>query len=365
MIALAVAACQPAPAGDGKPAPTATRNSAPTETPAPPTPTATRVVQATAAPVGGTAVPAPVGHNPFGVQGGLESLTVARRLSAAKNLGAAYFRPADVYLDQWRGLCADCAAIGQSGLKVVLGIRAGSKPSTAIKPADDPAAFRRAVNAIFDQYRPELVFVEHEEARWDQALAPLPTDYTAELKAVCDVAHGRQIKCATGGIGTAQMVSLLWANYMERNSGTACAFAQRVLDAPSASAYCSARSVAQLAAKAQGDVNRGRVFVQAYKDAGADFVGLDWSLADPQALGEAVAYVQAASGLPVVVKELALAGDAAADVTPLLQKALDLHLAYVVWIGSDAGALRALTNADGSLRPTGNAFQDFVQSRFK
>jgi hypothetical protein len=357
LAAFALAACQPAPANDGKPASAATSRPVPTATLAAPTPTATRVVQATAAPVG-TAAPATGGRNPFGIQGGTDSLALDRRVTVAKSLGAAYFRPADVYLDQWHGACADCAAIGQSGLKVVLGIRETSNAATAIKAPADLAAFQRMVNSIFDQYRPEVVFVEHEEARFDQPLAPLPTDYTAELKAVCDVAHSRRIKCATGGLGTSQLVSLVWAQYMDRDSGTACAFARRALDAQAAGSYCAARALAQLETKAQGDVNRGRVFLQAYKDAGADYVGLNWSLADPQALGEAVAYVQAASGLPAVVKEFAAAD--AAGVAPL-----DLNLAYAGWIGADAGALRALTNADGSLRATGKAYQDFVQARFK
>lgn len=362
LAGLALAACQPAPAVDVRPAPAATSQPAPTATLAAPTPTATRVVQATAAPAG-TAAPATGGRNPFGVQGGTDSLSLDKRLAVAKTLGAAYFRPADVYLDQWHGACADCAAVGQSGLKIVLGIRSSSNPAVAVKAPANLAAFQRMVNSIFDQYRPEIVFVEHEEARFDQPLAPLPTDYTAELKAVCDVAHSRRIKCATGGLGTAQLVSLVWAQYMERDSGTACAFARRVLDPQAAGSYCAARTLAQLTAKAQGDVNRGRVFLHAYKDAGADYAALNWALADPQALGEAVAYVESASGLPAVVKELA-ASDAA-EVAPLAQKALDLNLGYAVWIGADAGALRALTNADGSLRPAGRAFQEFVQARFK
>ena len=343
----------------------------PSETAAPPTPTATLVVRGTVA-VGqiaprGTSTPGTAGRNPFALSVGPDTLTMERRAALAKSLGAAYYRVGDIAVDQWRGSCADCPALEKAALKAAVSIRANGGAQAASKPPTDLAAFARSVADIVDKTKPELLFVEHDDASFDfVSYAGLPHEYAAELKAACEAAHGLRIKCATGGIASGQIAPLLWMHYMEKyNAGVACAFVQRVLDPSVAGQMCSARALEQLPPKMQGDVNRGKSFLPLYRENGADYVSLNWELTDEKALEEAVTYLRAATNLPVVVKEVRLGADNPAAVSSLMQKTLDLGIAYAGWHSVDGTKSRALTNPDGSLRSTGKAFQEFVQTRFK
>ncbi|MBI5876898.1 MAG: hypothetical protein HZB53_04540 [Chloroflexi bacterium] len=369
LIFAGLVACTPAAPATSLPVAQATARAIPvlpTETPAPPTPTATRVVVqgavATPEPARGTATSASAARNIFGVQAPSDTWTIDRRIAAAKTLGTAYFRPADVVVDQWRSACADCAPLATSGLKIALGVRA---TQSANRRLDDAAAFQRTVAGIIDQYRAELIFVEHDEARTDTT-AFLPVDYASELKAACDAAHSRRSKCANGGLGSQQALMLVWAGKFEQaGASTACVFAQRAMDAASTATLCAARSLDRLPPQMQSDISRGRAFMAAYKSAGADYVSLNWNLADATLLEEAVTYARATAGLPVVIKELSLAADNASAVTAWLQKVIDLGLAAAIWNGPEAGKAGALLNADGTLRANGKAVQDFMLARFK
>jgi len=46
-------------------------------------------------------------------------------------------------------------------------------------------------------------------------------------------------------------------------------------------------------------------------------------------------------------------------------KVVELGLPIAVWFSVDAPKARALVNMDGTLRPTGQAFQRFIQQNFK
>ena len=373
ILVLALAACLPAPADVSAPSPvaspTATVARTIPETPGLPTPTATRVVRSTPAPaqtVSGTPTPTRASQNPFGLMIGPDALGLDRRLALAKSLGGAYFRPVDLFVDQWRGVCADCPAIERSGLKALLTVRANGTPQTATKPPTDHDAFKRSILDIIDKQRLEVLVVENEELSVENFYAGLPHEYAAELKTACEAAHLRRIKCTNGGLVSGDVVLLVWAHYAEKyNPSYACAYVQRTLDAQTAGTLCNARRITQLPPKLQGSVNRARAFLPLYKMSGADYLNFHWYVADAQALEEAVTYLRQATGLPVISNEMGQQTDNAAIVQPLLQKALDLGLPYVIWYSVDAPKARGLNNPDGSLRATGKMFQEFMQARFK
>ena len=127
---------------------------------------------------------------------------------------------------------------------------------------------------------------------------------------------------------------------------------------------CNARALGQLPKTLQDDLSRGRALLKVYPGTGADYLNFHWYVPDADALAEAVAYLRTATSLPVMSNEIGQQSDSADTPALLLQKALDLGLPYVIWYSVDSPKAHALTNADGSLRPAGDAFKSFMQTRF-
>ncbi|MGI9169250.1 MAG: hypothetical protein ACR2FH_03625, partial [Caulobacteraceae bacterium] len=102
--------------------------------------------------------------------------------------------------------------------------------------------------------------------------------------------------------------------------------------------------------------------VAGYAAAGADYVNFHWYEPDPIAMGQAVAYLQQASGLPAMSNEVgehSLSGD---TVVNLLAESIALDLPYVIWHGSDGSHHFGLTNSAGVLRANGWAFKAYTST---
>ena len=57
-------------------------------------------------------------------------------------------------------------------------------------------------------------------------------------------------------------------------------------------------------ARAGEQISKGKSLLASYRAAGADYVNFHWYIADPQALEEAVTYLRALTGLPVITNEI-------------------------------------------------------------
>lgn len=115
--------------------------------------------------------------------------------------------------------------------------------------------------------------------------------------------------------------------------------------------------------------------LQQLKSTNVDYVNFHWYLDDAKGFGEVADYLHRVTGKPVIANDVGSGSDSPDTVTALMQKALDEHMAYFNWFSqditikatgaktADAGEqrVRALQNADGTLRPTGQAFAAFVQ----
>lgn len=216
------------------------------------------------------------------------------------------------------------------------------------------AAYQRALGEVLDRYRPAVLVVENEE---NSALfyTGSPERYAAELKAACEVAHQKSIPCANGGLVSFEIALLVYRNYLESGqTASAEDFAnrvftpekQRLLDSP----------------KAQAQIAKGKALLASYRTAGADYVNFHWYIADTRALEEAVAYLKAQTGLPVITNEIGQHSDNPNQTTAVMGKVVELGLPMAVWFSIDAPKARALVEKDGRLRPTGEAFQQFIGS---
>ncbi|TXF09887.1 hypothetical protein [Pelomicrobium methylotrophicum] len=296
---------------------------------------------------------ATVQKNPFGVMLPSQLVHSSRGMQIAKALGAVYFRPASIFLDQWNGTCAECDIALKAGLKLVLTVRNSGPLPTA--PPRDLGAYQRALGQVLDKYRPAVLAVENEE---NSALfyTGTPEEYAAQLKAACQVAHQKGIPCTNGGLVSALVALLVYDHYLQAGQlAKAEDFAARAF---------TAKVQAQLqSAQAQEQIRKGKALLSAYRAAGADYVNFHWYIADPRALGEAAAFLQVQTGLPVITNEIGQSTDDPEQTTTVMGKIVELDLPIAVWFGLDGPKARGLVDRDGSLRPTGQAFQRFVYSR--
>jgi hypothetical protein len=300
--------------------------------------------------------PSPAHENPFGVMLPSQLVRSSEGMHVARALGAVYFRPSAVFLDEWNGDCLECDVALDAGLRLVLTVRSSGRRQ-ASSPPGDLADYQRALSAVLDRYRPAVLVVENEENS-GLFYTGTPEEYAAELRAACQVAHQRGVPCTNGGLVSTLVALLVHEHYLERGEEAlardfrARAFTpeeQDLLDSP----------------QAREQIGKGKALLSSYRAAGADYVNFHWYIADTQALGEAVAFLSAQTGLPVITNEIGQHTDDPSQTAAVMAKVVELELPVAVWFGMDAPKARGLVNPDGSLRPTGQAFQRFIASTFR
>jgi acetyl esterase/lipase len=306
--------------------------------------------------------------NPFGLLLGSDDIDDAYRIALIKALGVTYFRPWYVNVEGWSGACYDlgCDLGPNAGLKLILTIRNNVSDIApfATTPAKDGAAYRRNVSEILTRYHPEVLVVENEEDT-AQYWAGTPEQYAAQLKAACQVAHDQKIPCANGGLSSKTTALLVWADYIEHQQFTeACNFVQRA-SAELAPDLCRFTAIDHLSDADKAAVITGRKLLDVYKSSGQDYLNIHWYIPDKAALSEAVNTLKRVTNLPVMSNELGQYDQAPEAAQKLLSAALDLKFPYAIWFSLDRNTVQALQNADGSLRPNGQAFREFMQAHFQ
>jgi acetyl esterase/lipase len=328
----------------------------------------TRQAQSTPTPTDVPFAAATSSANPFGLLLGSDDIDDVYRIALIKALGVTYFRPWYVTVEGWSGACYDlgCDLGPNAGLKLILTIRnnVSDAPPFATTPAKDGAAYRRTVSEILTRYHPQVLVVENEEDT-AQYWAGTPEQYAAELKAACQVAHDQKIPCTNGGLSSKTTALLVWADYIDHQQFTeACNFVQRA-SAELVPDLCRFTAINHLSASDQAAVATGRKLLELYKSTGQDYLNLHWYIPDKAALSEAVNYLKRVTSLPVMSNELGQYDQTPDAAQKLLSAALDLKFPYAIWFSLDRNTVQALQNADGSLRPNGQAFREFMQAHFQ
>lgn len=294
--------------------------------------------------------------NPFGVM--ISGDTSQIKAQTAIKLGAKYYRPLSVFLDKWSGTCAECDAAVSAGLKLVLTVRnngGGGQPTT---PPSDLNAFKKTLGQIIDKYKPEVLVIENEENSGAIFYTGSTGQYLQELKAGCEIAHQKGIKCTNGGLVSSLVVAMT-AN----QSGNPTQYLQKALVGAKADLASQINSPA-----AQKQISKGKELVTGYKAAGADFINFHWYIADPSTISEAVNYLHSLSGLPVITNEVGQQGNTdSSQVTNVMSQMSKLGLPYIVWFSMDTNppnGARALNETNGTLRPNGTAYASFISSNY-
>lgn len=294
--------------------------------------------------------------NPFGLMLGATRLSVDRRIDLTKKLGAVYFRPNAVFVQNGRGVCQECEAASKANLKLVLTVRNDGGAGVPSSPPSNLKVYKETIGRILDRYQPALLVVENEENS-QLFYTGTPEQYVVELEAACEVAHRRNIPCTNGGPVSQLVALLVYNHYLETGQkAKAASFADRVLKPGRRRMVSSAR--------AREQVEVGRALLGAYKTAGIDYLNFHWYVGDPGALQETTAYLRGQTGLPLITNEIGQHDLDAETTRRLMSKVVELDLAIAVWFSVDARRARALMEPDGSLRSTGLAFMTFIEEHF-
>ncbi len=295
------------------------------------------------------------GADPIGLMLAAPGLTQPQRIQLAHSLGAAYYRPASaIFLDRWSGRCAECTLATQAGLALVLSVSTGRTGRSPARPPADLLAYRAQLANVLARVRPAVLSVENEENS-RLFYAGTPEEYGVELRAACDVAHARGIRCTNGGLVSKLVALLVYDDFLRGGQADrARAFARRV--------FTPAELGALDRPLAREQLERGRRLVAEYRAAPVDYVNFHWYIADPAALGEAVAYLRRVTGKPVMTNEIGQQDLDAGTVRALLSAVIELKLPIAVWYSIDSPLARALMAPSGALRPAGEAFREFMRS---
>ena len=289
--------------------------------------------------------------NPFGVMLPARQARTPAGMEIARRLGVAFIRPESILLEGWDGRCVPCDVALAAGFHLALTVR-NNGPSATTPPAD-LTSFRRALEQVLDRYRPAVLVVENEE---NSALfyTGSPPDYLGELQVACAVAHERNVPCANGGLASSLVALLVYEDYRAAgNDEDAEAFAARAFTPEQRRLLGSPDAEAQL--------RKGEALLAGYARAGADYVNFHWYQPDGRALREAVDFLRARTGLPVITNEVGQTTDDPDQTQEILRAILEADIPVAVWFGLDGPRARGLMDADGTLRATGEAFGRFVR----
>ena len=317
-------------------------------------------------PAAGTAAApsAAASSNPFGLLMAINSPAQQKLLQV---LGVGYFRTVNALnIERWDGTCQQCDLALEMGVKLLLTVRNnGGGMGNPTSPPTDLAAYQQVLGEILDTYPPEVLVVENEENS-SIFYTGTPSDYAIELKAACAVAHSKGIKCANGGIVSSLTILLTWEDLMKRgDANAACDFAKRAftIKPQEADVLCNTKSLDSAQRRVTDQLQKGNELLDVYRAADTDYMNFHWYGTDPQALEEAVNFLEQAVGKPVMTNEMGQQNSADPNViAPMLQKAYDLGLSYIVWYSVDAPQAKALQDENGTLRPNGEAFRQFMQA---
>lgn len=209
------------------------------------------------------------------------------------------------------------------------------------------------------------------------------SQYLRMLDDAVPVIHALGYKVSDGGFSTPSTIFYEWAclMYTDCNRTRSGIARQRAADAfASASLRLNIHTRAAyslLPTYSAPDDNfvSGRRFVAArirkvagliagYRRSGQDYINFHEYYIDPITAGKIIRDVSVTAGLIPIEGEVGNDNDDATYVTAVSVEARNIGIPYLLWWDFDTtGGVRALTNRDGTLRPSGQAFANLIAAR--
>jgi hypothetical protein len=303
------------------------------------------------------------GENPFGVTVD-PRWPLDVRIRVARTVGARYFRTEEAYVKSWdqNPVCESCQAALDAGLEVTWTVRNTTKPEIvrppdASTPPEDIEEYKRVIREVMDKYPIALLVVENE-VTVPNHFTGTPRDYETMLRAACEVAHERDVPCATDGMifTLAKRYTHYYLSCVAGDQDRAEAFRQNVGGLEEG-----------LQCQAGGRPGRIAEWIDAYKSAQPDYVNIHWyaepgsdPVGDAEAFAEAAEVFETLTGRPVITNEIGQRDENPEITTQLMRKVVEIGMPFCIWYSTESGA-RVLAGRDGNLRPNGEAFKSFIE----
>ena len=329
----------------------------------------------------------PKPNNPFGVlinsADGVDFPT-NQKVSFVKDVFKVPYTRVSIAIPNWTGSLPSFESFANADVKILLNV--SSKVTNETTPPGpfitDTTFYRTKISEILNKYKPEVLVVENEETNENYYTSP-PSDYINILKIAIEEGHKRGIKVANGGIPLRTSTLLCWDNYYS-NGQTAAAADYALRAFPSA---ISANMPAFMSSniQAQQMLAKAKTLINAYRTLQLDYVNFHWyelvtqreiaaqtadlpTLAhvDMKAFEETYNYYKTATSKPVITNEIGQINKVGSLLTDVVTKCHDLKVPYVIWYSGDGGLgqATALYDGTGNLRDNGNAFKNFITSKY-
>ena len=124
--------------------------------------------------------------------------------------------------------------------------------------------------------------------------------------------------------------------------------------------------------------------IKAYKNLNLDYVNIHWyepmylrspkapsaanvDQIDTKSIGEVVDFLKRSTGKKIITNEIGQINSSPNIVRSVIDKCISLNMDYIIWYsgdGDDANDAVGLHNYDGTLRPNGKAFADYIKQKF-
>ena len=299
-------------------------------------------------------------HNPFGLMFSDSSKGLA---DLADKVGAKHVRRL-VSVATWDGKCGGCGPFLDLGMKILLTTRYNGTTNTPSTPPANLALYQTQLAEILDFIDPEVLVVENEETA---RLFYVGTagEYGDQLAAACQVAHERSIPCTNGGLPNPTVIAMTYLDLQDRGKWSAADSYLKgaVLDNDEYRFYSAPVNEPKVRLQA----NEGEDFLRKYAPAGADYVNFHWYRENPKSFKKSVGFLERFTGLPAMSNEMGQYNNSSSQIKGLMNKVLDLGLAYAVWCSDDKYVqaqdenIKALHRSDFSLRKHGKAYKSIAR----
>lgn len=284
-----------------------------------------------------------------------------QEMAAAKVLGVKYIRRT-VTLDDTS--TSGLRRLSANGFKVVLNVCWKKITNGPVPFPTDLDAYKKILSALLDTYKPEVLVIENEELN-NAYHSGTVNDYLNELNVAIEVAHSKGVKVTNGGIGSTVAILLTYKNYITTGQLTAAKdFAARMIPAtilgqatkPGRSLYLK--------------LDTAQMLFNGLALSNVDFINFHWyqpgrigdnnndTAVDIKAISEVISFLST-SGHKVMSNEVGQLNTSPYTVTNTLDAFKGVS--YLLWYSNDGGnGAKSLFNSDGSLRPNGVAFSNYI-----
>src|SRR4051812_39780110 len=297
--------------------------------------------------------------------------TIDEKENIYKKLRVNYIRYT-IVMDNWTGSDKGFERYRKDGYHIILNVNQHKQPTGSQGPlpfAKDTVSYKQKLSQILNKYKPDVLVIENEETNLQYHYGSM-IEYINMLKAATTVAHARGIKIADGGIHPRGICYFVWQQDIDEG------FTSKANSWMNSTMNSQMQYAAQHPEKTDNEIriywNRLDTLLKHFVNMKIDYVNIHiyeaindvgtGKYTIPGCIPTMADYVRQRTGKPVLSNECGQHNLYTTCVTSMMQAFVDGDYKYAIWFSGDGTNAVSLTNSDGTLRPSGVAFQSFLST---